>query len=277
MKRKFVMAGGTEISYLEAGTGKPVLFVHGWPANAELWRQILPAVAASGRRAIALDLPAFGRSDKPDVDYSLRYYESVLTEFLNAIDVDQVGLVVHDLGGPIGLHWMARNCERVTEIALLNTLVYPDVNWAVKAFVLLTRTPGVRSVISSARGIRWAMQVGVVDKACITPEVAALYQDPCRDKSDRRALLAAGHGNLDGFALVAPALANFEGPVRIIYGARDRVLYDVATTMGRVAERLPQAQVTALADAGHFLQEDSPEEVASLLAEFLGGSAASND
>jgi pimeloyl-ACP methyl ester carboxylesterase len=271
------MAGETEISYLEAGEGDAVLFVHGWPTNAELWRNILPAVAASGRRAIALDLPAFGQSDKPDVDYSLSFYESVLTQFLDAIQVDQVGLVLHDLGGPIGLYWMSRNRERVTEIALLNTLVYPDVSWAVKLFVLSTRTPGVRSWISSARGIRWAMRFGVVDKACITPEVAALYQDPYKDKADRHALLATGHGSPSGFGRIAPSLAKFERPVRIIYGAQDRILPDVKATMARVAEQLRQAQITALPNAGHFLQEDSPDEVASLLAEFLGGSAASND
>ena len=58
-------------------------------------------------------------------------------------------------------------------------------------------------------------------------------------------------------------------PVRIIYGTHDRILPDVAETMAHVARDLPQAQVTALPDCGHFLQEEAPEKIADLLADFL--------
>jgi haloalkane dehalogenase len=58
--------------------------------------------------------------------------------------------------------------------------------------------------------------------------------------------------------------------VRIIYGERDRILPDVARTMRRVARDLPQAEVTAIPDCGHFLQEERPDEVGRLLADFLG-------
>lgn len=277
MERKSVTVLDTRISYLEAGEGPPVLFLHGWPTNAELWRHILPTVAESGRRAIAIDLPAFGKSDKPTVDYSYPYYEGVITAFLKAIAVDDVALVVHDLGGPIGLYWMSQNRERVTEVALLNTLVFPEVSWAVKLFVAATKTPIVRSWLSSARGIRWVMRLGVVETSRITDEVAALYQSPYRKKSARRALLAAGHGSQGGFGRIAVALSKFDGPVRIIFGVQDRILPDVATTMERVALQVPQADVTELPDAGHFLQEDSPEEVALLLAEFLGRTQVLDD
>jgi haloalkane dehalogenase len=62
-------------------------------------------------------------------------------------------------------------------------------------------------------------------------------------------------------------------PVRIIYGERDRILPDVARTMERVARDLPQAEVTAIPDCGHFLQEERPDEIGRLLANFLGDPA----
>ena len=57
--------------------------------------------------------------------------------------------------------------------------------------------------------------------------------------------------------------------MRVVYGERDRILPDVAKTMRRVARDLPQAEVTALADCGHFLQEERPDEIGLLLAEFF--------
>jgi pimeloyl-ACP methyl ester carboxylesterase len=59
--------------------------------------------------------------------------------------------------------------------------------------------------------------------------------------------------------------------VRVIYGERDRILPDVGETMARVKADLPQAEVTALPDCGHFLQEEAPGEIGALLARFFAG------
>lgn len=72
-------------------------------------------------------------------------------------------MAVHDLGGPIGLYWACRNPERVERLALLNTIVYPEMSWAVVAFVATTRLPLVRRLMTSAWGLRMALRIGVAD------------------------------------------------------------------------------------------------------------------
>ena len=85
---------------------------------------------------VALDLPGFGASDKPlDVQYDFDLFERTLDGFLAALGIDEVGLAVHDLGGPVGVHWAVHRPERVTKLALLNTLVYPEFSEAVMAFI----------------------------------------------------------------------------------------------------------------------------------------------
>ena len=258
-----------DLHYLEAGSGPPVLLLHGWPTNAQLWRHALPLVG-QGRRAIALDLPGFGDSAKPDASYSFRFYDRVLTGFLEALGIDRVGLVVHDLGGPIGLHWAVGNRARVTDLTLLNTLVFPEMSWAVKAFVGASQLPGLRTLLASQWGLKRAMRFGVVDKSRIDAEVTEIYQRPFRTREARQALLKTAHGlNPKGFDTIAAGIGGFEVPVRLIYGEADRILPDVALTMRRVKELLPQAEVTPIPRCSHFLQEDRPQEVARLLAGFL--------
>ena len=265
---------GITLHSLEAGEGPPVLLLHGWPTSAHLWRHALPKIAASGRHAIALDLPGYGASDKPlSASYSFRFYDRILTGFLDARGIDRVGLAVHDIGGPIGLHWAVNNTDRVTDLALLNTLAYPDMSAMVVAFVAASYLPGARSLLSSQRGLAWAMRFGVTDKARITSEVAALYQAPFTTADARKALLKAAHGlHPKGFTTIAKGIPKLTMPLRIVYGEQDRILPNVAETMSRIAATLPHAEVTALPGGGHFLQEDRPDEVADLLAAFFEGS-----
>lgn len=263
-----------KLFYRAAGAGDPVLLLHGWPTSSFLWRNVMPSIAA-GNRVIALDMPGFGQSDKPlNASYSFRYFERVLDEFLAKLGIDKIGLAVHDLGGPIGLYWASRNPARVDRLALLNTLVYPQMSWAVKAFVLACRVPGLRSVLASPFGLRTAMRIGVHDKGRLTPDLFDGVLAPFASRDARRALCKTGYGLVPkGFEDIAAWLPTFAGPVRIVYGARDRFLPDVAKTMTRVSKDLPQARVTALPDCGHFLQEDQPDEVGRLLAGFFSDQA----
>lgn len=97
---------------------------------------------AKTHRVIALDLPGFGRSDKPlDASYSLNFYTRLISQFFEQLEIKKTSLVLHDLGGPIGLHWSVRNPSRVASLAFLNTLVYANFSWAVVLFSLAIRMP----------------------------------------------------------------------------------------------------------------------------------------
>ncbi len=262
-----------DLHYLEAGAGPPVLLLHGWPTHAQLWRHALPLIGEH-RRAIALDLPGFGASEKSlNPSYSFRFYDRLLTGFLDALGIDSVGLVVHDLGGPIGLHWVANNRSRVTDLVLLNTLAFPEMSFAVKAFVAASFIPGARRVLSSRWGLGAAMRFGVTDKARIDDEVAAIYQDPFVSPTDRKALLKTAHSlHMGGFHTIEASLSDHKMPVKLLYGEDDRILPNVGKTMARVKQHIPHAQLDSIPNCGHFLQEDRPLEVAKRLEDFLSTS-----
>ena len=265
-----VKANGMTIAYRELGSGPPVLLLHGWPTSSYLWRNVMVPMAR-GNRVVAPDLPGFGGSDKPlDVPYDFDLFESTLDEFLAALDIDEVGLAVHDLGGPVGVHWAVHRPQRVTKLALLNTLLYPTFSEAVMEFIRACTEPELREQLTSPAGLRFAMGLGLADEANLSEEVVAAVCEPFADDASRRALANAGIGlPIEGFAEIERLLPSLQMPVRIIYGERDRILPDVAETMARVKQDLPQAEVTALPDCGHFLQEEAPDRIGEELARFF--------
>lgn len=270
LKSYFVEVDGLRLHYLEAGEGEPVLLLHGWPTSSYLWRNVMPEMAKTNR-VIALDLPGFGQSDKPlNASYSFRFHSRVLDQFLTALNINKLSLAVHDLGGPVGLYWAIHNRKRVQKLALLNTLVYPDMSWAVMLFVAICRLPLAGRWISSPAGLKFSMRFGVENKVGLNGEPLAAYQAPFKEKAARKALLKTAYGlHPKGFKEIQYRLPDFDCPVRVVYGTQDRILPDVAKTMTRVKRDLPQAEVTALDGCGHFLQEDKPQEVGRLLAEFF--------
>ena len=165
---------------------------------------------------------------------------------------------------------MVQNMQRVDRLILFNTLVYPDFSWGVKLFVLATLLPGVKHWLSSPSGVKWAIQFGIHQKDKITDEAIKQYQAPFIDKNARKALLKSIHRlSPRGYQEIADKIVDYQGPVQLLYGQEDRILPKVATTMQRVKEDLPQAQLKAFPNCGHFLQEEIPQELSAVVLAFM--------
>jgi haloalkane dehalogenase len=218
---------------------------------------------------IAPDLAGFGLSDKPpNISYNVEYHSMILNEFLDKLDVGKVDLVVHDLGGPIGLSWALQNRERIRRIIVLNTILHP-VSIGVKLFIIVARIKGIRNLLTSPWGIAKVMKFGVTNKKALTDEDIKIYQAPFTTKEERKVLLKTLTDiNPKVLEKVAKKLPDIDAPVRIIYGEKDPLL-GVTHQMTYLKEKRPDIDLTAILNCGHFLQEDQPERLSKLLSEFL--------
>jgi len=128
--QQFVDVSGKRIAYLEAGTGDPIVLLHGNPTSSYLWRNIIPELERTGR-VIAPDLIGQGDSEKLPVSegadrYSFEVAFDYLDRLLHEIDAYQnVTLVIHDWGSGLGFHWARHNPERVKGIAYMEAIVMP--------------------------------------------------------------------------------------------------------------------------------------------------------
>jgi haloalkane dehalogenase len=128
--QQFATVNGKRIAYLEAGSGDPIVLLHGNPTSSYLWRNVIPHLEGLGR-VIAPDLIGQGDSEKlPESEGSERYSFQVAFDYLDGllkhIAADQnVTLVLHDWGSGLGFHWASQNPQAVKGVAYMEAIVAP--------------------------------------------------------------------------------------------------------------------------------------------------------
>jgi len=130
--KKRVQVNGSQMAYIEAGKGDPILFLHGNPTSSYLWRNVIPCLS-DRYHCIAPDLIGMGDSDKlPDSGpdrYTFSEHREYLDAFIDAMELgDNITLVIHDWGSGLGFDWANRNRSRVTGICYMEGIVCP-VRW----------------------------------------------------------------------------------------------------------------------------------------------------
>jgi haloalkane dehalogenase len=128
--QQFATINGKRIAYLEAGSGEPIVLLHGNPTSSYLWRNVIPHLESLGR-VIAPDLIGQGDSEKlPESEGPERYSFQVAFDYLDGllkhIAADQnVTLVLHDWGSGLGFHWASQNPQAVKGVAYMEAIVAP--------------------------------------------------------------------------------------------------------------------------------------------------------
>jgi pimeloyl-ACP methyl ester carboxylesterase len=260
----------TEAPSTEAGSRPAVLLIHGWPSSSIMWATVWPALTSAGYRVIALDLPGFGASDKPDLRYDFPVFAEAIGAVLAHAGVERVSLVGHDLGGPVAAHWALHHPDRVTSLGFLNTLLYPEFDPSVFEFVRALIDPDSRDHMVSPAGLTEFLRTGVTEPDALPPDFVAAVTRAHSSDTERRILAKTAIGlSIEGFEAIRDQLPHLGFPLFAVVGERDRVLPDITRTMTRLAADVPAARIDVLPDAGHFVSIEEPALVGALLAENL--------
>lgn len=249
----------------DASAAQAVVFLHGNPGSSSDWAGLVEEVG-SFSRAIAIDMPGFGKADKPaDSDYSVDGYATHLGRLLKATRVERVHLVLHDFGGPWGLAWAAQNPPRVASITLINVGIMPGYRW--HRMARLWRTPAIGELVmatTTPRGLKLALRKsnprGLPD----------LYLDELADNFDaatRRAVLKLYRSTPDSrLAAEATDLRLQAIPALVIWGAQDQYVPVRFAELQRQFFKVEQ--VVRLEDSGHW-PFDNPVAVKEAIIPFL--------
>ncbi|WP_320670870.1 alpha/beta fold hydrolase [Patulibacter defluvii] len=262
---------GTAVHCAQAGPAdarEAVLFVHGNPGTADDWTALAAALGDHGR-AVALDLPDFGRTDAPaGFPHTVEAYAGFLDEARRALGIDRVHLVLHDFGGPFGLAWARDHVADLASVTLIDTGILPGYRWHALARVWRTPVLGeLFQALTTRRGFRAA--IGRREPRGLPPafveRMAAHY-----DRRTKRAVLRLYRAT--DVPDVPPeelaALAALDIPALVLWGAGDRYLPVAYAERQRAA--FPSAEVHVLADSGHWPHGDAPAAVEQRMVAFLG-------
>jgi haloalkane dehalogenase len=272
------LASGHRLHYLDEGQGKPVLMVHGNPTWSFYYRNLVRELS-SRYRCIAVDHMGCGLSDKPqDYGYCLEQHVENLSALIERLGLEDITLVVHDWGGPIGLGAALEHPEKIAKIVIFNTGVFEG---PLPFSIRLCRWPVLGAAL--VRGLNGFLRVGLL-RATAAPArmkgpIGEGYLAPYNNWENRVAQLRfvqdipleKNHPTREFFLSIDARLKTFaDRPVLLIWGEQD-FCFTPYYREGFM-ERFPEAEVHAFEDASHWVVEDAHDRILPLLESFIPAS-----
>jgi haloalkane dehalogenase len=246
--------------------------MHGEPSWSFLYRRIIKSLAARGHRVVAPDLPGFGRSDKPadQSDYTFERHVRWMSDWLAATRLSGITLFCQDWGGLIGLRLVAAFPERFARVVVANTGLPTGEGFS----------EGFRSWLEFSQSAP-VLPIGqIVSMGCrrsLSEAEQAAYDAPFPDESFKAGArrfpalvpITPQHGSVAENQAAWKVLERFTKPFLTAFSDSDPITKGGEIVFHqRVAGTSRQKHVT-ITDAGHFLQEDKPDEIADLIHEFI--------
>ncbi len=267
--RREIDLHGLRLAYAEsAGTGTPVLLVHGVGSSIDSWSDVGESLAGAGRHVIAVDLIGHGASNSGNGDFSLGANASAIRDLLDSLEIARVHLVGHSYGGGVSLQFGYQFPERVASLVLMSSGgLGTDVHFGLRAASLPGSEMFLRAAVSPrvVNSLHWTRsalsKVGLRHRGVSERTLAKLQR--LQDESRLTGFVSTVRGviGLEGQRVQAvDRLAKLQPQhVLIIWGDADAML---PIEHGRRAhEIVPGSYFVEIADAGHHPQDDAPDRV----------------
>ncbi len=275
---RFFRTPAGSMHYIDEGSGDPVVFVHGNPVWSFVYRNVITRLLPDFR-CIAPDHLGFGLSDKPaDWSFLPEGHARNFEQLLESLDLKRITLVVNDWGGPIGLSYALRHPERVENLVISNTWLWPvDSDWYYQAFSGFMGGPiGQMLTREFNFFVRSFMFVVFGDKAKLTPEIHEQYIQPFGNRDERKGMWVFPKQIIDSSAWLASLWSNIgllrNKNVLLAWGMKDIAFRENELNIWNRA--FPGATVVRFADAGHYVAEEKPLELAEAIRRLASGTPA---
>lgn len=266
-KYQTVDINGHKIAYQRSGSGQAVLMVHGITTYSFIWRKLI-AHLEDDYDLIRVDLLGCGHSEMVLSNYlCLKNQASILIQLISELGLEKVHLVGHDLGGGIAQIMAVNSADKLISVSLLNPVGYDY--WPVKPISSM-RTPIFRLLAMAAfdRGYyRSIVKKGLFKPESMTEEFMSLFWSNFETSLAKKSFMRfAKCLNVNDLLEIEEQIKAIKLPVLILHAEKDVYLSSEITK--RLHEDISDSQYIEIPEAGHYMQEDSPLEIANALKLF---------
>ncbi len=264
MQIKDVVVDGVRVRLALGGHGPPLLLIHGFLVSRIEWDDVVPLLLPH-HQVIAIDLPGFGESGRPEgFGYDREAYAALLAKLLLDLGLTRAHVAGHSYGGSIAIVLAARHPERVERLALIDSVSYP---FPVPFNARLPLLPGIgkfifKKLFGRAIVYDYFRRQVFSGHPVPRPERLAAYYDAFDPPAARDAAYRVLSDTLSTAALV-PLIAEIRAPTLVVFGDDDRII--PTRFADRLARDIPQARAVVVPGCGHAPNEERPEETAQLL------------
>ncbi len=262
--------GGSRVHYVDEGSGPPLLLLHGNPTWSFLYRDVILGLR-DRYRCIAPDYPGFGLSEAASgYGFTPAEHADVVERLLLELDLNDVTMMVQDWGGPIGFATATRHPDRFARFVVGNTWAWPKSDFGTQVFSRFLGGPVGGYMILRRNVFVERIIPGGVKLKKLSDEVMDAYRGPFPDPESRRPVHVFPREILGSRPFLAeierglPSLA--DRPALILWPTKDVAFKEPERK--RWEEVFPNHDTRLLEGAGHYIQEDAPEEIVAAIADW---------
>ena len=271
-KSNYIQLQGGRMHYIDEGEGATILFVHGTPTWSFLYRDHVKQLSKNFR-CIAIDHVGFGLSEKSETfDGDPQSHSKNLIEFIDRLDLNNITLIVHDFGGPIGLSAGIERSDKIQKVVMLNTWLWRTAKdpATLKIDKMINSRLGRFLYLNMNFSPKILLKKAFSEKKLLSKEVHHHYTSPFPTKKSRIGLYQIAQALVGASEWYEEQWQKLEvledKDWLILWGSKDPFIS--TQYLERWKKRLPNAKVQEL-DCGHFVQEEMQEESIQPLKMFL--------
>lgn len=275
---KYIEVHGSQMHYIDVGEGDPILFLHGNPTSSYLWRNIIPYMSDRAR-CIAPDLIGMGKSDKPNIPYRFDDHYKYITGFIEALDLKQITLVIHDWGSGLGFNYAMQNENNIKGIAFMEAIIRPmslsSFPFQFALLFRLFRTGGVGEFMNGRMNFFVKQMLPAATVRSLSAAEKAYYAEPYPDYASRKPTwqwpreIPFSSQPADNYATIQAyweKLQQSPVPKLMLTATPGGIIPESAVP--ELQQKLPNLTTVHIGAGTHYVQEDNPHGIGKALQEW---------
>jgi pimeloyl-ACP methyl ester carboxylesterase len=269
---KSVTVNGNKVAYIDEGKGQPIVFIHGVSASLASFDMLFPSMIKKGYRVIGVDLLGYGKSDKPDITYSIPFHAQTVIGLIKKLGLKDAVLVGHSMGGSVSLYAMLKEPDLFRSMVLLTPgglMEYPSAmiffikNFYNYAFGGRFSDLGTARKYYRETAYQWSP---AMDEFLETRERMMIHPEWLKVQKTIK------DSAISGLVIdreILPKIGDIKKPVLVLLAANDS-LVSAKKVKANIEKRTKEWKIEVFDRCGHMIQYDQREKVIQRMLEFLG-------